>query len=115
MKLLSLGTPVLVLGLVLLLQRMEAWSAGVSTAAGRSQRHRDGRTSPTTTGRTMSTPAAPSSSTAMGEDAAEPLPRDPPAPPGYVDPLEGNATLEHLVEALAGQERTPALRSADGD
>lgn len=115
MKLLSLGTPVLVLGLVLLLQRMEAWSAGVSTAAGRSQRHRDGRTSPTTTGRTMSTPAAPSSSTAMGEDAAEPLPRDPPAPPGCGDPLEGNATLEHLVEALPGQERPPALRSADGD
>ena len=31
------------------------------------------------------------------ERADQPLPRDPPPPPGWVDPLDGSEPLAHLV------------------
>lgn len=36
---------------------------------------------------------------ATGETIPVPLPRDPPPPPGYVDPLEGSGVLDDLVAA----------------
>ena len=49
----------------------------------------------------MSATTAPSSvATAEGE-AVEPLLRDPPSPPGYVDPLEGSPTLDGVMEHQA--------------
>jgi hypothetical protein len=33
-----------------------------------------------------------------GEATPPPLPRDPPPPPGYVDPLEASSVLDDLVE-----------------
>lgn len=40
---------------------------------------------------------------ATGEAAPVPLPRDPPPPPGYVDPLEGSDDLDDLIAGdLAG-------------
>jgi hypothetical protein len=34
-----------------------------------------------------------------GESFRGPVPRDPPPPPGYVDPLEGSGALDDLVPA----------------
>ena len=105
MKLLALATPLLVLGLVLLLQRMEAWCARVPGAASdRAHRPPGGRTPPTIARSTMSTTTAPSPAATVEGEVAEPLLRDPPAPPGYVDPLEGNAALEDLVVTTARAE-----------
>jgi len=44
----------------------------------------------------MSAPPAPAPAPTQDENVAKPLLRDPPAPPGYVDPLSGNPTLENL-------------------
>jgi hypothetical protein len=33
-----------------------------------------------------------------GDALPAPIPRDPPSPPGYVDPLEGSATLDEVPE-----------------
>lgn len=41
---------------------------------------------------------APSADAANAADAAEPLLRDPPPPPGYVDPLEEDPLLSDLME-----------------
>lgn len=99
MKLLALATPLLVLGLILLLQRMEAWCAPVPRAAGdRPVRPRDGPT-PSTRRSAMPTSTSASTATTTELDVAEPLLRDPPTPPGDVDPVEDGATLEDLVEA----------------
>jgi len=38
---------------------------------------------------------------ATGESAPIPLPRDPPPPPGYVDPLEGSDALDDVAGYLA--------------
>ena len=112
MKLLALAAPLLVLGLVLLLQRMEAWCTRAPTAAGRIHRPAPGgRTPATTTRSTMRNPAAPSPAATVDEEVAEPLLRDPPAPPGYVDPLSGSSMLEHLVGSASGQ-RGPRTHAA---
>jgi hypothetical protein len=41
-------------------------------------------------------------STAQG--APGPVPRDPPPPPGYVDPLEGSDTLDELLPEASASE-----------
>lgn len=38
-----------------------------------------------------------SSGPQAGDALPNPIPRDPPPPPGYVDPLEGNAALDDLL------------------
>lgn len=116
MKLLALATPLLALGLVLLLQRMEAWCGRVPRAAGdRRVRASVSRTAPPMRSTMPATSAPSSAATAEGE-ALEPLLRDPPSPPGYVDPLEGSPTLEDLMEDQARAERsTKAVPGTDAD
>lgn len=112
MKLIALATPLLVLGLVLLLQRMEAWCVRAPRAADSRLRSPGGRT-PHPTRSSMSTTTAPSPA-ATAEEAAAPLLRDPPSPPGYVDPLEGNATLEDIVDSTprtAGSSDVPSSQT----
>lgn len=43
--------------------------------------------------------------TAGEEPNPLPLPRDPPAPPGYVDPLEGSGALDDLTPDPEGDPR----------
>lgn len=52
----------------------------------------------------MSATTAPSSVATAEGKAVEPLLRDPPSPPGYVDPLEGSPTLEGVMEDQARAE-----------
>ena len=39
-----------------------------------------------------------STETQAGDALPPPIPRDPPLPPGYVDPLEGSTTLDVVPE-----------------
>lgn len=54
---------------------------------------------------------------ATGEAVRVPVPRDPPPPPGYVDPLDGGGALDDLVPAAMpgaddeAQTRTREQRS----
>ena len=45
--------------------------------------------------------------TAGEETTALPLPRDPPAPPGYVDPLEGSGVLDDPVPNISEADTQP--------
>ena len=53
----------------------------------------------------MSTPLAPRPATTGAEKVSEPLLREPPAPPGYVDPLRGHPMLEDLAPGSATGEK----------
>lgn len=76
MKAVALLTPLLALGLLLVLQRLEAWAEQPVPHI-----RRPPRRSPVTT-----TP-----STRPSDDTPQtPLLRDPPPPPGYVEPLAGS-------------------------
>lgn len=45
---------------------------------------------------------------AAGPSVSEPLPRDPPPPPGWEDPLEGSPLLAELTSpAPSGRQRSP--------
>ena len=55
--------------------------------------------------RTMDESALP---TPAEESPSVPLPRDPPAPPGYVDPLEGVGALDDLVPDAPEGDTEPA-------
>ena len=47
-----------------------------------------------------------------GETVKVPVPRDPPPPPGYVDPLEGSGALDDLVPVdLPGADDDPSTRT----
>ncbi len=90
MRAIALVTPLLVLGLLPVLGRMEAWSAQERPRPlPRTPRRR-------TTDRTRMT-----DTTTPGEPEPDlgPLPRDPPPPPGYRDPLEGSPVLDDLRHA----------------
>jgi hypothetical protein len=103
MKALALALPLFVLATLLLLQRMEDWCARPSRAT---------RRGPPPPVLIPPAPAPPSARTTMARqtataspapaadaaDAAEPLLRDPPPPPGYVDPLEEDPLLSDLME-----------------
>ncbi|WP_377642523.1 hypothetical protein [Oryzobacter terrae] len=94
MRAVALVTPLLVLGLLPVLGRMEAWSVGERT------RPRARTPRPRTTVRTRMTATTPP---ADPELVPGPLPRDPPPPPGYRDPLEDSPVLEDLVDPSRGE------------
>lgn len=94
MRAVALVTPLLVLGLLPVLGRMEAWSVGERTRP-RARALRPGTTDRTTKRTRMSdTTLPPEPDHDLG-----PLPRDPPPPPGYRDPLEGSPVLDDLLAA----------------
>ena len=89
MKAAALLTPLLVLGLLIPMHKLEVWAQRPDVAARRPRRRR----------RVMTTPPTPRS-----EVAPEvPLLRDPPPPPGYVEPLAGSS-----VDDLFGSGAPPA-------
>lgn len=121
MKLLALGTPLLVLGVIFLLQRLEAWAL----PSPRSRRGRVAAAAPTRN-RPVPPPATglPTGRRKMMNDQTSPTPderdgpllRDPPPPPGYVDPLDESQALRDLSQLpgpyLVRSARTgPARRS----
>jgi hypothetical protein len=113
MKALALALPLLVFAPILLLQRMEAWCARPA----RPPRMRPAPPVPVPPVPTPSTAritmarqiTAPTPAT--DADVHEPLPRDPPLPPGYVDPLEGDPLLSDLRQEGRGADRPSADRS----
>ena len=108
MKALALALPLLVLAPLLLLQRMEAWCTRPSRAIRRgppSAVPAPHAPNPATTRITMARQTITATSPPAA-DAPEPLLRDPPPPPGYVDPLEEDPLLSELVDG--GEEALPS-------
>lgn len=58
----------------------------------------------------MGEPTAPTG----GDTIPGPIPRDPPPPPGYVDPLDESPVLEGLVEETLGDDDRPMDRVRPG-
>lgn len=88
MMAMALLTPLLVLGILPLLHDLEAWMRR-DTPPGRDRPPRPQKGPP------MIEQTPPTD----GADLVRPVPRDPPPPPGYVDPLAGS-TAENTVSSV---------------
>ena len=106
MRAVALVTPLLVLGLLPVLGRMEAWSVGERTRP-RARALRPGTTDRTTKRARMSDTTLPPEP----EPDLGPLPRDPPPPPGYRDPLEGSPVLDDLRQGLTEGRGDPGTEA----
>ena len=56
-------------------------------------------------------PAPPAPPSTHDDHAVQPLLRDPPPPPGWVDPLQGSADLEDLTAHDGGTRGTGGARA----
>ena len=52
----------------------------------------------------MAEPTAPTTAPTGGDTIPGPVPRDPPAPPGYVDPVGQSPVLDGLLEKVSVDE-----------
>jgi hypothetical protein len=99
-KFLALGTPLLVLGAIFVLQRLESWA--IPSPRSRRKALRAAPAAPSA-GKSPADPAPPRRRKMMNHPTSPtpderdgPLLRDPPPPPGYVDPLDESQVLKDL-------------------
>lgn len=89
MKAAGLLTPLVVLGLLLVMPRLEVWAQRPTVSAIRPRRRVRPMTSP-----------APADTDA----AKAPILRDPPPPPGYVEPLAGSSAEDTFTQQTSSAQ-----------